>query len=182
MLALICLWESCAEGEANEFLKRKGEKAISDYTFNRSLDSLIANKEFSNARKLTGQRLNEFPSDKIFLITKLGTIYKAEGAIDSAMEKFNEVINLDRKNASMLVQRGWMFVQSNELEKAIADFENASKINTDVFFDLGFAQEKNGRYVDAINSYSEYLKIHPQSNSSKNRIVKLEAKLKQAGE
>ena len=176
-----CLWESCADSEANELLKKKSEKAMNDNFFNHKLDSLLLNKEFEDARQLTERRLKEFPSDKISLITELGKIYKAEGAIDSAMKKFNEVINLDNKNASLLVQRGWMFVQANQLDKAITDFAAASKINTDVFFDLGYAQEKNGLIQDAINSYNEYLKIHPKSNSSKNRIIKLEAKLKEVG-
>ena len=179
MLAFICLLEACTQGEANETLKQKNEKATIDLLFNQKIDSLVSNKEFPTAIQITEERLKDFPENYIPLTLQMGKIYKAEGVIDSAILKFTEVIEKNEGNLSALVQRGWLFVQQNKFDEAILDFTASAKINPDILFDLGYAFEKKGLTENALNSYAIYLKNNPGSNSCRKKIEKLELKMKE---
>jgi tetratricopeptide (TPR) repeat protein len=82
------------------------------------------------------------------------------------LERLNELIKRENKNADYFYNRGWIFEQMNEPEKAEKDYTAAIEINSghaDALYNRGLIYIKGKRYDHAIKDFSEVIRLNPGS-------------------
>lgn len=153
----------------SESSKKRIEKVQNDNEYYYIIDSLIDLKEYHNAIKLSELRIKRYPKDKPDITRVIATIFYHKEDFDSAIIKYTEAISLMNSYVSAYVGRGWAYMKADSIDLAIKDFQFASEINWDFYWDLGFAQEEKGLLKEAIDSYNKYLEHYPENNECKSR-------------
>jgi tetratricopeptide (TPR) repeat protein len=82
------------------------------------------------------------------------------------LERLNELIKRDNKNADCFYNRGWIYEQMNDSAKAEKDYSTAIEINkghADALYNRGLIYLKSKRYDLAIKDFSKVIRINPGS-------------------
>ena len=82
------------------------------------------------------------------------------------LERLNELIKRDSRNADYFYNRGWVFEQMNDSAKAERDYSTAIEINkghADALYNRGLIYLKSKRYDLAIKDFSEVIMLNPGS-------------------
>jgi len=87
-------------------------------------------------------------------------------SLRTEIERLNELIKWDNKNADYFYNRGWLFEQMNDPAKAEKDYTAAIEINrvhADALYNRGLIYIKGKRYDLAIKDFSEVIRLDPGS-------------------
>ena len=191
MLSLLLIWltneiivsyysvkTSITVSELKKTELEQEKKYASDQVFYAELNALIQNKNYNKAEMLAYKQIKKFPEDESFILIQIGKIHSMKGEKDEAINLFTKVISKDNYNLYAYGERGWNYLDKNEIDKAISDFDFASKTNSNYFYDLGIAQERKKLYSEAKKSYLTYLEDYPKNIECKERLIELEKKIK----
>jgi len=103
---------------------------------------------------------------------------EAKKALDTqkfklAEQKSSEAIKIDPNNASALNLRGIAFLNQNELQNAIADFEHSIAVdstNYKAFYNLGLAYIQNRNFDLAIKAFKNAIELNNSESDLYNNI------------
>lgn len=98
---------------------------------------------------------NRFNTDKI---SKTGL------SIDYHVSSFTQKIKQQPKNPALYVQRGELYFQSHDFDKAIDDFKMALQLDDSfykAYFWRGMALARNGQIEEGINDLTKYIQHNP---------------------
>jgi tetratricopeptide (TPR) repeat protein len=103
---------------------------------------------------------------KIYI--NLGLAYKRRGDVDSAIETFEKLLELDfseQKRYEVLMNLGRLYFEQQLYTEAIEQFDRALKINTTpaAFYNLGQARLRNEDFTGAIEALQEAVQQDPQN-------------------
>lgn len=107
----------------------------------------------------------------------------ADGQSIRAIKELDEVIVLDPKSYQAYVNRGLVYTQTEDYDKAAEDFQKALQIsprNEQLLFDCGYAYEKTDDYKNALAIYHQAVTFHPESSMAYNNLAWLLATCPQA--
>ena len=95
-----------------------------------------------------------------------GSALVSLGMIDQAIEKYREAIRLNRSSSSAFRNRAIAYRSRGDLELAIADFEQAGRLNptAQTFYDLGSTLIDLDKLASAIKAYDQAIRLdarHP---------------------
>jgi tetratricopeptide (TPR) repeat protein len=87
-------------------------------------------------------------------------------SLELELERLNDLIAQDNDNADYLYNRGWVYEQMHETDRAEKDYSAAIRINkehADALYNRGLIYLKSMRYDLAIKDFSEVIRIKPES-------------------
>ncbi len=90
--------------------------------------------------------------------------YHKEKKIDQAIEKYEEIINLDSNNLQSYNNLGLLYKSIGDYKKSIVCFEKAIKIDPfyqNAYNNIGLVFFELGKYLEAIDKFNELIKINP---------------------
>jgi len=86
---------------------------------------------------------------------------------DKDIKKVSEEINAFPENSALYVQRGDLYFNRHEFEKAVVDYSEAIKLDDnadEAYFGRGMALGRQGLIQQGINDLSTYIKRHPYNS------------------
>ena len=103
---------------------------------------------------------------KAAALLQRGICQRMLGDNQAAIESYNEVIKVAGPVADALIRRGIIYYHQNDLESAMADFEEATIQSADprdvrANFWTGIIHARRGEYTDAIRNYNNALRRAP---------------------
>jgi tetratricopeptide (TPR) repeat protein len=111
----------------------------------------------------------------------LGIFYQEQGAFESAMEVYKELVNIDPNYSNAYYNMGYIiYTQNKSLEKALEFFQKATITNpgyAEAFYMRGLCQEDLGKKDLAITDYKESIRLNPKFDLPKNALIRLGASL-----
>lgn len=107
----------------------------------------------------------------------LGIFYQEQGAIESAMEVYKELVAIDPNYADAYYNMGYIiYTQNKSVEKALEFFQKATITNpgyAEAFYMRGLCQEDLGKKDIAIADYKESVRLNPKFDLPKNALIRL---------
>ncbi len=97
-------------------------------------------------------------------ITGKNKINKTDLSINSHVSSFTKKIKQQSENPALYVQRGELYFQLHEFEKAIEDFNMSLQLDNSfykAYFWRGMALARNGQIEEGINDLTKYIKHNP---------------------
>ncbi|KAH2821675.1 hypothetical protein KXV85_002587, partial [Aspergillus fumigatus] len=100
---------------------------------------------------------------------KRGQVYAVKRAYALAMQDFDTVISRTPQDAEALNNRCWTRAATGDLQGALADCNQALRIDpglSDALDSRGLVNLKLGRHAEAIKDYTDAIQRNPRSSSS----------------
>lgn len=101
----------------------------------------------------------------------LGRAYAAGGDVEGALEVFAEALRLDRRNYPVLMQRGFLYLETGQAREALADFNLALELRANDFA----AAVARSRALLAIEAYGDaYIQLNRAEGAADTDALKAE--------
>lgn len=87
--------------------------------------------------------------------------------IELSLEMLTQNILKEQKNPALYIQRGHLYFQLHEFDKAISDFNLALSIDDSLqqaYFERGMALARNGQIEKGIKDLTHFIKFNPKSS------------------
>ena len=142
---------------ANEMEIHKAMTYMSKRDFNRTITSL---------QGLEDQH-QEAPRLASAAATNLSFYHFCQNEFDQALEHAEKACEIDRFNASSVINRGCCMLQKGTLEAAIGCFRDALALDPsrlDALYNLGLSLRKNGQAEEALHVFEKLFKAEEQWN------------------
>ncbi|GHS85622.1 hypothetical protein FACS1894201_05540 [Bacteroidia bacterium] len=142
-------------GEPEKALKLFEEaydKAPSQQIYTLYMQTLIEQKSYKEAEKLSTRHRRRFPNDKENQVD-LGYIYQLQGEADKADKTFRKIIDETSANPQSIGELAMLFYQKRLNTYAIVTLENGQKMTNDptlYAMDLATMYERSGRMAEAV--------------------------------
>jgi len=91
-------------------------------------EALMRKGNSAEALDKIGQALKRESSYVPAYVT-MGDIYMADSQVDKALEAYSRALNIDPKNFETRVKRAKLYMDRNNYRDAVADLEQAAKVN-----------------------------------------------------
>jgi tetratricopeptide (TPR) repeat protein len=98
---------------------------------------------------------------------------------DAAIVDYTSAINLNPKYALSFLYRGLARLKANQNQAAVGDFDKAiadDASNGLAYLSRGLAKEEQGDVEGAIADYKEAIRINPQDEAAKQRLLRLKSR------
>jgi tetratricopeptide (TPR) repeat protein len=118
------------------------------------------------------------PTDPRFYLTR-GLANEALKDYDAAIVDYTSAINLNPKYALSFLYRGLARLKANQNQAAVGDFDKAiadDASNGLAYLSRGLAKEEQGDVEGAIADYKEAIRINPQDEAAKQRLLRLKSR------
>lgn len=135
----------------------------------------FAKNEFDKARDqfIKAETLKpDFFEPQLFL----GLIKEKQGDVKGAAKSLERLQNLYPLNSDIAFQLGRLYFNQRETDKAIAQFQNALKINPnhlDSLYSMALALEKQGKRAEALTYIEKALALSPENQVLKDKLEDL---------
>ncbi|KAJ3021302.1 UNVERIFIED_CONTAM: TOM (translocase of outer membrane) complex component, partial [Siphonaria sp. JEL0065] len=133
--------------------------------FGASAYEAILAKDWESAITLVQESLSlEMSSDRIraFALNTLGTFCFLKGDIPTAMQHLDTSLTLDPKNMNTLIKRASIFMERQDLENAVREYEKAESVSStdpDLYYHRGQVRFLTGDVSAAIIDYQKSLEL-----------------------
>jgi len=124
------------------------------YFSNRQYEKAVA--DFNQAIKITPEDARVF--------NNRASAYEELGKFEEALADYTKAIQIDPMYVEAYFNRGTFYGKQGEYEKAIADLDKATEIDPRyyrAYYHKAIAAEHVGRWTEAIEAYSEFLRHAP---------------------
>ncbi|MEK7483683.1 MAG: tetratricopeptide repeat protein, partial [Planctomycetota bacterium] len=90
-----------------------------------------------------------------------GDIYFEQNNFPEALKNYDQAIQLEHKNGDLLLSRGCVKEQLQDLEGALADFTQALlfKVDPNIYYNRAWVKEKKKDYSGAIEDYTQAIRL-----------------------
>ncbi|KAJ3017994.1 UNVERIFIED_CONTAM: TOM (translocase of outer membrane) complex component [Siphonaria sp. JEL0065] len=135
-----------------------------DAVLHKAYEAILA-KDWENAITLVQESLSlEMSSNKIraFALNTLGTFCFLKGDIPTAMQHLDTSLALDPKNMNTLIKRASIFMERQDLENAVREYEKAESVSStdpDLYYHRGQVRFLTGDVSAAIIDYQKSLEL-----------------------
>jgi tetratricopeptide (TPR) repeat protein len=164
-----CLFAKVTAGSSGasagiDYLNRKIEEAPEVIAYRKCLGEIfIDEKNWSAAQAVLENIISARKDDKISNIN-LAYVYRQEGHINSALERYLYAASLDPLDPTPLFQAGELYMEAGNYRSANAQFERVLKINKRyprVYYNMGLSYLENKDYEKAIEMATQEKNINP---------------------
>lgn len=107
----------------------------------------------------------EYMPDRVSTLTNLCAALIGQKKFDVAKALVDETLELDSHNPELILNKGVLFSEAGEFEKALDRFKEAINLKSDyavAWNNLGVALKELNRYLEALDSYERALEINPE--------------------
>ncbi|ORY47609.1 TPR-like protein [Rhizoclosmatium globosum] len=141
------------------------KESTSDVLLHKAYDAVLA-RDWATAMKTIEESVetNAFSSDKVhaFALNTLGTFCFLKGDIPLAMQHLDKSLSLDSTSMNTLIKRASIFMERQDLESALREYENAEKVSStdpDLYYHRGQVRFLTGDVHAAIGDYKRSLEL-----------------------
>ncbi len=169
------LWTVAAKGTDRNYVAvhSLGYMAMKDGRVDEAIGLLERSKRLNSESR--------FPDRTLLIMTQriLGAGYQKKGLLDKAVSEYNDVLRFAPEDDFVNYNLGTIYQQQGFLDDAVALYMTALLLNDDAVFrkavyaNLGGAYADLGRRAQALEAYSEALRLAPDDPALRQAIAEL---------
>ncbi|MCT4593646.1 MAG: tetratricopeptide repeat protein [Anaeromicrobium sp.] len=158
----------------------KGENVINtNKEINEIIDKatkLYKQKDYEMALKKIDEAIEKSYDTNVAAFSTRGKILYYSGEEEKALEDFNKIIDLGRKNTESYYNRGTVYCKIGQIEKGLEDLNKAIELEPKHFKSYnnrGSVYKKMGKLDKALEDYNKALELDPNYAKAKNNRERL---------